>query len=212
MGIVSYTWTFEYGAEMIILHEVSPSFGFDMPGVYRVRLNVSNEAGLWSIDTMVLTVRDITPPVANAGTDQRVTIGTPVNLSGGLSNDNVGITVWHWNFTYDGKVWNLEGENASVRFDRAGVYNILLTAVDMAGNRGEDQVTITVVAPPMPPTNVENGGLNGFLVLLIAVAVAAVGAKLYARKKRNAASTGAHRDKGSPKAPVHTRNHEEKKK
>jgi hypothetical protein len=158
----------------MILCGVSPSFAFDMPGIYSVRLNVSNAAKLWSMDAMILTVRDITPPVADAGRDQKVAVGTAINLSGASSKDNVGIVGWHWNFSYDGKEWSIAGENITVRFDRAGVYNIVLTVLDGAGNRGEDRINITVVKPP---AIVDKTYISGppFLALLIVLAVLAVG-------------------------------------
>jgi PKD repeat protein len=174
VGIVNYTWTFDYKTQRMILYGVSPSFAFDVPGVYSIKLNVSDAAKLWNIDAMILTVRDITPPEADAGKDQKVAIGTTVNLSGAFSKDNVGIVTWHWNFNYDGKAWNIDGENVSVKFDRAGIYDIVLTVLDGAGNRGEDRVNITVVEPP---ANVYRTYISSppFLALLMVLAILAIG-------------------------------------
>jgi PKD repeat protein len=187
VGIANYTWTFEYGAKSIVLSGVSPLFFFGVPGIYSVRLNVSDAARLWGMDAMILTVRDITPPLADAGKDQKVAIGTTVNLSGARSNDNVGIVRWYWNFTFDKEAQSIDGENVSLRFDKAGTYEVVLTVVDGAGNRGEDRVNITVVEPPAivyrtyissPP----------FLALLMVLAILAIGG-IYvhlARGKRRA--------------------------
>jgi hypothetical protein len=57
----------------------------------------------------------------------------------------------------------------SFKFDKAGVYEVVLTVIDAAGNRGQDQVVVTVE----PPVNVDDGGPLGLLwmpALLILVA------------------------------------------
>jgi PKD repeat protein len=165
VGIVNYTWTFDYGTERIILHGVSPSFTFDVPGVYHVQLNVSDAAGFRGEDVMTLVVRDITPPVAVAGKDQMVPFGNIVVLDGSLSMDNCGITSYFWNFTYDGKAQSLEGRTVRFKFDKPGVYEVVLTVVDGAGNSCKDRVVITVE----PTVNILPG-LLWIPVLLIAVA------------------------------------------
>jgi len=181
VGIVNYTWTFDYGTRTVVLYGVSPSFTFNIPGVYQVIVNVSDAAGSWRQDALTLVVRDITPPVANAGPDRKVLAGSSVAMNGSLSTDNLGIERFYWNFTYTGKALSLEGENVSFKFDRPGVYEIVLTVLDAAGNRGEDRVIVTVE----PSLNENNGGLVGLLwmpVLLIAVAGIAGFAVLRKRK------------------------------
>ena len=164
VGIVNYTWTFDCGTQKIVLYGVSPSFSFIVPGLYHVQLNVSDAAGFRGEDVMTLTVKDITPPVANAGRDQRVLEGSTVMFDGSRSTDNCGVEKYFWNFTYDGKAQSLEGKKVSFKFDKAGVYVVVLTVVDGAGNRGEDRVVITVE----PKVNIMPGLLS-ILVLLIAV-------------------------------------------
>jgi PKD repeat protein len=179
VGVVNYTWTFDYGTQKVVLYGVSPSFTFTVPGVYCVQLNVSDAAGLWREDAMTLAVMDTTPPVAVAGKDQRVTIGSTVLLSGAFSTDNVGIVDWFWNFNYDGKAQSLEGSTVQFKFDRPGVYEVVLTVVDGAGNRGEARVVITVE----PKVNVLQG-LLWMPVLLIAMAVAGIAGYVVMRKRK----------------------------
>jgi len=181
-GISSYNWTFDYRGGRMALYGVSPDFIFVVPGVYVVTLNVSDAAGLWRADSMRLTVRDITPPVANAGPDQRVFVGSTVVLNGSLSTDNGVIGKYFWNFTYEGKPQSLEKETGSFTFDNAGTYEIVLTVIDGAGNRDEDRVVITVV-----PLEKEDGGLTGLsliLLLLIAMAVLVIASYVTMRKRR----------------------------
>jgi hypothetical protein len=132
---------------------------------------------------MTLVVRDITPPVAVAGQDQRVLDGSTVVLDGSLSTDNVAISKFYWNFTYNGKAQSLDGATVFFKFDKPGVYEVVLTVIDGAGNRGEDRVVITVV----PHVKVDNGGLWGLPwmpVVLIAIAVAGLAGHVVMRKRR----------------------------
>ncbi|MFQ5909743.1 MAG: Ig-like domain-containing protein, partial [Thermoplasmata archaeon] len=62
VGIVSYRWTFTYGANDIALMGAIPSFVFTDVGVYTVTLNVTDAAGLYDTDSMVVSILDSTPP------------------------------------------------------------------------------------------------------------------------------------------------------
>jgi hypothetical protein len=61
-GIANYTWTFKYGGEQVRLHGRTPTFTFDLAGLYQVMLNVSDRSGNWATDIVNVTVNDITPP------------------------------------------------------------------------------------------------------------------------------------------------------
>ncbi|TLZ43232.1 MAG: hypothetical protein E6K19_07745, partial [Methanobacteriota archaeon] len=87
---------------------VSPSFVYEQPGVYAVSLTVWDAANHSNSDTMTITVRDVTAPVANAGPDQTVTEGTEVTLDASGSTDNVAITTYTWTFV-DGGPRSLSG-------------------------------------------------------------------------------------------------------
>jgi PKD repeat protein len=182
VGIVNWTWTFEYGATRIVLSGISPIFNFAVPGVYSIKLNVTDAAGFWTEDTLVITVRDITSPIADAGLDQTVPAGRNILFNGSLSTDNVAISKFFWTFTYGGKAQSLDGENVSFKFDKAGVYEVVLTVIDAAGNRGEDRVTVTVE----PTVNLEYGGLLGLLwMLVVLIAVAGIAGYMIMRKRRS---------------------------
>ena len=144
-GIANYSWTFRYGTGEIALYGASPSFTFEAPGVYTVTLNVTDAAGHWDDDSMILTVRDVTPPVAVAGPDRTVPAGSTVQLDGSLSKDDVGIGYYNWTFTYEGTPMVLNGATGHFAFDEGGVYEILLTVRDSSGNHDGDVAVITVV-------------------------------------------------------------------
>jgi hypothetical protein len=144
VGIVNYAWTFVDG-DTIVLRDRIPQYRFNRPGVFVVTLNVSDAAGNWGRDTLQIIVKDITPPVADAGRDQTVPVGTEVELNGSLSTDNVGIETYSWTFVYDGKTKRLEEMTDRFVFDKGGVYEVVLKVADLAGNLGTDKVSITVV-------------------------------------------------------------------
>ena len=89
-------------------------------------------------DTIIL---DTTPPNANAGADQTVTVGNSVTLNGGLSEDNLGIASYYWIFG-DGN--NANGVSVSHTYAKAGSYQATLTVQDYAGNTASDVVYVLV--------------------------------------------------------------------
>jgi len=145
VNIINYTWTFEYVDQDIVLFGISPSFVFNMPGIYSVILRVTDASGKWGEDSMTVYVQDITPPVANAGRDLIVPVETDVQLNGSLSSDNVAIIDYIWTFYYNGELQILEGEKASFTFDLGGSYEIVLTVMDDFSNTDEDSMTLKVI-------------------------------------------------------------------
>ena len=172
VGVVNWTWSFAYGGEEIVLYGEKVEFIFDIPGTYHVTLNVSDTAGNWGTDVITVTVRDITPPVANAGGDVIVDEGTKVTLNGSGSRDNVGVVNWTWSFAYGGKEIVLYGEKVEFVFDIPGTYHVTLNVSDTAGNWGTDVITVTVndITPPVadagPDVTVELND-EGYVVITL---------------------------------------------
>ena len=144
IGIVNYTWTFMDGIP-IALYGSQAEHEFIVPGIFIVTLNVSDAAGNRATATVNVTVRDITSPVSNAGSDKRIAVGSTVILNGSLSTDNVGIVRFTWTFDYDGVERTLEGSEAEFKFEKAGTYQIKLMVFDEHENSGEDTVIIIVI-------------------------------------------------------------------
>jgi hypothetical protein len=145
MGIINYTWLFEYETVEIVLYGISPSFIFEIPGMYSVRLKVTDATGRWNDDDINVTVNDISPPVADAGEDQVVPVETNIVLSGSSSSDNVAVVNYIWTFYYSGNEQTLEGEKASFTFNIGGSYEIVLKVADPSGNLDEDILNITII-------------------------------------------------------------------
>ncbi len=172
VAIANYTWTFTCGGDDVVLHGAAPSFVFSDPGVYTIRLTVTDPSGNWDADDVVLTVRDVTAPVADAGPDRTVPVGTTVFFDGQLSTDNgmrfEGCT---WTFSYDGRAVSLEFWVVPFKFDIGGVYEVVLTVTDAAGNHDNDTVLIAVVDTGRVTGTVldkEGGPVEGALVRMTA--------------------------------------------
>ena len=154
-GIASYTWTFT-DATPQTLSGKNPTHTFAAIGRYTVTLKVTDPAGNSATDTVIITVLDITKPIANAGADRTVNEDISITLDGSASTDNVGITTYTWTFT-DVTAKTLTGEKPAYTFNTPGVYTITLNVTDADGNWATDAVVITVLDVTNP---IANAGQN----------------------------------------------------
>ncbi|UCC92979.1 MAG: PKD domain-containing protein [Thermoplasmata archaeon] len=168
VGIVSYGWTFTYGGEDISKEGVEATHRFDLPGMYAVVLEVTDDEGNVGSATMTVTVHDVTPPVARAPDDMTVDAGTPVALDGTSSSDNVGIVAYEWSFEIYGETVTLEGSTPTYTFDQVGAVTITLTVEDAAGLSASDQMVLTVLdaTPPVAVAHVLDQVVQGSTVTL----------------------------------------------
>jgi len=148
VGITAYTWTFTDVTTKTLTGE-KPTYTFNMPGVYTITLNVTDATGNWATDTIVITVADVTKPVANAGQDKTVNVGTTVSFDASGSSDNVGIVSYEWDFG-DGTMGI--GATTTHTYTKPGTYTVTLMVRDKAGNSVTDTMTVTIqeVAAPAP--------------------------------------------------------------
>ena len=124
----------------------------DKTGTYEVILTVNDGRGGADNDALRISVEaENQPPVADAGLDQRVVIGTLVQLSGSGSYDaNGDALTYNWRFvnTPPGSQASLSvaGSPANPRFspDMTGPYVVELTVSDGLLTSSPDLVTVTV--------------------------------------------------------------------
>lgn len=138
--IVSYVWTFTDGTPKSLSGE-TVTYNFTDPGTYQVTLKVTDAEGRSSTDTLLITVKDVTPPVAAAGTDRTVKVNTEVSFDATGSGDNVGIVSFEWDF---GDGTTRTGATAQHRYAKPGAYAVTLTVRDAVGNSATEIVTVTV--------------------------------------------------------------------
>ncbi len=144
------------GGTNIVLFGQGPTYLFVSPGVYSITLSVFDGANNTASDGLVVTVLDITDPVANAGQDITVTEGTVVLLNGSGSTDNVDITDLTWTFSDGLNDVKLQGALVSHNFSKAGNYTVTLTVKDAAGNIGSDTMLVRVNELPSDDDDDDN--------------------------------------------------------
>ena len=147
--VAAWTWEIDSGSN-VLLYGTSPTFQFDDAGTYIVTLTVRDPSGNSAMDTITLVVRDITPPVADAGHDSVIDQGQTATFAGERCTDNVGVVTWEWTFEYGGAPVSLSGPNESYTFGAPGTYLITLRATDAAGNSASatTHLKVTDIVPP----------------------------------------------------------------
>ena len=150
-GIANFTWTFPDGVDDITLYRPMPTYIFGSPGIYAATLNVTDGSGNWDTDVVNITVRDITPPFSDPGSNLTVDEGTLVVFDGSGSYDNVGIINWTWSFSYGNENIEIHGLSSSFTFFIPGYYIVKLTVSDASGNTNENEMYLTVrdITPPV---------------------------------------------------------------
>ncbi len=102
------------------------------------------------MDTLNVSVSDITEPVADGGGDSEVEQYQIFKFDGSGSTDNVGVVNWSWSFTYGGSEVIRDGISFTFLFEEAGVFTVSIDVMDAAGNFGSSIVILTVVDKEVP--------------------------------------------------------------
>jgi hypothetical protein len=153
---LTYQWSFASvptgsAATLVGPTTVHPTFTVDRSGSYTVRLIV-NDGTVNSTPATVTIATSNTAPVANAGADQSVTVGSTVTLSGGGSTDVDGNPLsYDWSFVTvpAGSTATFSNPTAATPTfvaERAGQYVVQLIVNDGTINSVPDNVIITASA------------------------------------------------------------------
>ena len=151
MLVIDFRWTFDYEGETVVLSGNRPTYTFHLPDTYELTMTAWDPSGNEGVMSFNLTVIDPNAPVAQAGQDRTVSVGTTVTLAGGTSIDNDGIVRYLWTFRHDGTDHALEGETVTFKFIEVGAHEVTLTVWDPSDNNASDTVVITVLdtVPPV---------------------------------------------------------------
>ncbi len=148
-------------AALIDAATVTPHFIADKPGHYLIQLIV-NDGKADSVPDAVTVSTENSRPIANAGPDQSVRVGTLVSLNGGGSTDVDGDPLrytWQLSSVPPGSsatLSNPDRVNPTLLIDRPGRYLIALTVSDGTVSSLPD--TVVVTTENSPP--VANPGAN----------------------------------------------------
>jgi poly(3-hydroxybutyrate) depolymerase len=165
-AIASYAWTKISGPASGTI--VSPTGGTTVvnslvQGTYSFKLVVTDYYGATGADTIVVVVNAAPPPanippVANAGTDQSITLPTnSVTLNGSGSSDADGtISTYAWSKISGPASYSIVNSNSASTLVNGlvqGTYSFRLVVTDNNGATDDDTVVVAVNPAP-PPANV----------------------------------------------------------
>lgn len=139
-----------------------------MPGTYKNGSSIFQ----WMLrqgDTTLVGGGGNTPPVANAGSDQTITLPTnSVTLNGSGSTDSDGtITSYAWSKTAGGSatITSPSSVSTTVTGLAAGSYTFRLDVTDNDGGTGYDYISVTVNAEPVNSPPNANAGADQTIYL-----------------------------------------------
>jgi hypothetical protein len=155
---LTYAWSFTSrptGSKATLVNPtaVNPNFVVDLPGVYVVQLIVNDGKVNSTPDTVKISTQN-SPPVADAGPDQTVYMGSLVTLDGSGSHDvDHDLLTYAWSFisrptASTATLTNPTTINPSFVVDALGDYVVQLIVNDGTVNSEPDTVTITTQNSP----------------------------------------------------------------
>jgi hypothetical protein len=173
VGVDTWTWIFFEDDEAVILVGETVTRSFDLAGEFVITLNVTDAAGNWDFDELVLTVLDTERPKAVAGEDMEVDQWETVRFDASDSSDNVGIVDYIWTLAEGTSISRMLGPEPEYVFGTSGRYGIELEVWDAAGNVNFDSITVRVNPVPMNrlwrlgPIGDQDGPLGGVRVEVV---------------------------------------------
>jgi hypothetical protein len=163
--ITAYLWTKVSGPTT--LNIVSPTqfqtvVNNLVQGVYQFELRITDNAGAFGRDTVMITVNAAVPPpnqapTANAGANQTITLPTNSITATGSGTDPDGtITAYQWTKIAGPVTFNIVSPTQAQTVINnlvQGVYQFELRVTDNSGASARDTMTVTVNAAAPPPPN-----------------------------------------------------------
>ena len=156
--ITTYAWTQTSGTAITLSSAGTATPGFTAPaapGALAFQLTVTDNGGASHSDTVTVTVN--APPVANAGTDQTVSAGAAVSLSGSGTDADGSVASYVWTQTAGPALTLANTSGATLTFTAPVIaanlaFDFIVT--DNHGGTHVDSVSVTVtplIVQPPPP-------------------------------------------------------------
>lgn len=165
--IREYEWSFSDGTDFVWLVGPVVIHVFDLAGTYAVVLTVIDDMGNSVTDLVTITVTR-PPPVADAGADVVVEVGTECRFNGTGSSASGSEPNYVWNFRQGGTYEVLMGPEPAFTFAKTGTFYVTLTVTDDHGQSDIDVVVVTVFA------HVDDEALGDWLIVAGVAAAAGV--------------------------------------
>jgi PKD repeat protein len=161
VGIANYAWDMDLGdginwsdPDYSGSGMWNPMYNYLEPGIYTITLNVTDSVGNWNIDSMTLTVLDVTQPITDAGSDDTIDEDTPYKFNGSGSYDPEGGTIVWYNWSFgDGYFTNGGNPQPLHTYVEPGIYSVILNVTDSVGNWNTNSIVITVLDVTPPSAN-----------------------------------------------------------
>lgn len=142
--IIKFQWEVEQG---VILNGDKVSYTYKMPGVYQVKLKVTDDKG--AEDFHYTTVKVNSKPIPIFADIPRVAPNQTIDFDGSLSNDKDGkIVDANWDFG-DGKTGI--GFNVTHKFKESGRYKVKLTVTDNSNVENSSESVLKTVEVNFQP-------------------------------------------------------------
>lgn len=170
--IVSYRWSFNTTGP-------TAQARFTAPGTHRITLNVRDDDGNVTHESVWVDVVDDSPTVTVSANASTVRVGEPVRLTATATGS---ITGYDWSGSLPDR-----GSTVVHRFDQAGRTNVGVVVTDEQGRSAAANVTITVEEEPLPPDTAPTGAVvtpgdpTASIVATVLGAIIAAGLLLRAR-------------------------------
>jgi PKD repeat protein len=154
--IASYQWSFGDGTSAT---GEQPAHTYAQPGLYQVKLTVTDDAGFTASTERSVAVADAPPLASFAVNTATPTAAAPVSFDGSASSDPDGtISSYEWSFG-DGST-AAGGPVATHTYIAAGTYTVTLTVTDNGSLAASVSHLVTVATAPFSPMVTGNGGLG----------------------------------------------------
>lgn len=110
-------------------------------GKYTLTMEVTDEVGLKTVKSVEFVIDTTAPRIIFAGAENRQTYTEAINLNLTLENENDEII----EILINGEPYTLTAGNSSynLTFDSYGRYEVVVTAIDQAGNEGSQSIVFT---------------------------------------------------------------------